>query len=134
MGFGYWHRCPRAATIASRPAPEDSPMPDRRTALKAAGAAALAAVAAPRLVADDVSKKAGLKQSVCRWCYSKVPLEKLAQECVKFGYQSIELLGPKEVLAIKPMGLTCAVLGGANIVRGLNREAHHPQIIKQLRE
>jgi hydroxypyruvate isomerase len=110
---------------------------DRRTALKAAGAAALAALAAPtapRLVADEVSKKAGLKQSVCRWCYGSTPIDKLAQECVKDGYQSIELLGPPDVLKIKPMGLKCAVLGGADIVRGLNREAHHPKILDQLRK
>jgi hydroxypyruvate isomerase len=109
-------------------------MLDRRTALKVAGAAALGAVTTPRLVADEVATKAGLKQSVCRWCYGKIPIETLAAECVKLGYKSIELLGPPDVLKIKPMGLTCAVLGGADIVRGLNREAHHAKILKQLRE
>jgi hydroxypyruvate isomerase len=109
-------------------------MLDRRTALKAAGTAALGALAAPPLVADEVAAKAGLKQSVCRWCYSKIPIETLAAECVKLGYKSIELLGPSEVLKIKPMGLTCAVLGGADIVFGLNREAHHPKILDHLRK
>jgi len=110
-------------------------MLDRRTALKATGAAAFGALAAPRLTADEVSRKAGLKQSVCRWCYGGIELGKLAAECAKQGYKSVELLRePKEVLKVKEYGLTCAVLGGADIVRGLNREAHHPKILKQLRD
>ena len=39
-------------------------MLDRRTALKAAGAATVGALAAPALIADEVAKKAGLKQVV----------------------------------------------------------------------
>jgi hydroxypyruvate isomerase len=109
-------------------------MLDRRTALQAAGAVALGTFASPRLFADEVATKAGLKQSVCRWCYGKIPIEKLAAECSKLGYKSIELLGPPDVLKIKPFGLTCAVLGGALIDRGLNREAYHPKILEQLRE
>jgi hydroxypyruvate isomerase len=107
---------------------------DRRSALKAAGAASVAAYAAKVLAANEADKKSGLKQSVCRWCYGKIPLEKLAAESAKMGYKSVELLGPKEMLAIKPFGLSCAVLGGADIVRGLNREANHPKILKHLRD
>jgi hydroxypyruvate isomerase len=109
-------------------------MLDRRTALKAAGAATLGALTVPTLFADEVSKKAGLKQSVCRWCYSRIPLDKLAEECVKLGYKSVELLSPPEVLKVKEHGLTCAVLGGALIDRGLNREEFHPKILDQLRK
>jgi hydroxypyruvate isomerase len=109
-------------------------MLDRRTALKAAGAAAVGALAAPSLFADEVARNAGIKQSVCRWCYSKIPLDKLAEDCVKLGYKSVELLSPPEVLKVKEHGVTCAVLGGADIVRGLNREAHHPKILDHLRK
>jgi hydroxypyruvate isomerase len=112
-------------------------MLDRRTALKAAGVAAATGVLTQRrspLIADEVSKKAGLKQSVCRWCYSGIELSKLAAECAKQGYKSVELLRAPEVLKVKQYGLTCAVLGGAEIVHGLNREANHPKILKQLRD
>jgi hydroxypyruvate isomerase len=108
-------------------------MLDRRTALKAAGAATLGALVTPTLVADEVAKKAGLKQSVCRWCYNKIDLDTLAAECAKLGYKSIELLSPPEVLKVKEDGLACAVLGGADIANGLNREANHPVILDQLR-
>ncbi len=110
-------------------------MLDRRTALKAAGAAALGALAVPALAADEVAAKSGLKQSVCRWCYAKIPLDKLAAECARLGYKSVELLkDPEEVLTAESHGLTCAVYGKTDIVRGLNREAHHPKILKLLRE
>ena len=109
-------------------------MLDRRTALKAAGAAVLTAPLAA-LHADEVAAKAGLKQSVCRWCYDKIPLDKLAAECGRLGYKSVELLKtPDEFSKVQAHGLTCAVFGKTDIVRGLNREAHHPQILKQLRE
>jgi hydroxypyruvate isomerase len=108
-------------------------MLDRRTALKAAGAATLGALVTPKLVADEVAKNAGLKQSVCRWCYNGMQLDKLAAECVKLGYKSVELLLPPEVLVVKKHGLTCAVIGGADIANGLNRESNHPKILDQLR-
>jgi len=109
------------------------PLPTRRAALQA-GAAAVTTLAAGPLFADAPKLKGNLNHSLCRWCYNKIPLEKLATESAKLGYTSIELLRPNEVLQIKPLGLTCAVLGGADIVNGLNREANHPKILKQLRE
>jgi hydroxypyruvate isomerase len=107
--------------------------PSRRALLRAAGAAGAAAVAAPAFALDDQPKtKGNLNQSVCRWCYGKIPLEKLAEEAKKIGYKSIELLGPQEVLTVKKFGLTCAVLGGADIVNGLNRKENHDKIVKKL--
>jgi hydroxypyruvate isomerase len=113
-----------------------SPHPNRRTALKAAGAAAVAALAAPHIAgADDSAKlKGNVNHSLCRWCYGKIPLEKLATESGKLGYKSVELLSPAEVLKVKPLGMGCALLGGADIVRGLNREEFHPKILDQLRK
>jgi hydroxypyruvate isomerase len=107
---------------------------NRRTALKLS--AAVAAAAAPVWAVEPVKPQGRLKQSICRWCYGKIPLETLASEAVKIGYQSIELLSPKEVLTIKPFGLTCAVLhvGGAlNIANCLNRVENHDRIEKELR-
>jgi hydroxypyruvate isomerase len=116
----------------------DSLRPDRRAALKAAGAAAVGALAvapAAAFAADEPFKpKGNVNHSVCRWCYGKIPLEKLAEAALKDGYKSVELLSPAEVLKIKPLGMGCALLGGASIDRGLNREAFHPTILKQLRE
>jgi hydroxypyruvate isomerase len=108
---------------------------DRRTALQALGAGALAAAVHSAARADDrPAVKGRINQSVCRWCYGKIPLDTLAAEVKKIGYQSVELLVPKEVPTVKAAGLTCAILGGASIPDGLNRKENHEKIEKHLRE
>jgi hydroxypyruvate isomerase len=106
---------------------------DRRSALGALGAGAVSAIAASSAAADAPKIKGNIKQSVCRWCYGRIPLLKLAAEAKKIGYQSIELLSPQQHAEIKPLGLTCAVIGGADIANGLNRPANHAKIEKELR-
>ena len=110
----------------------------RRTALAAGAAAAGLFVARSELEAlgqEPAKPKGNVKQSVCRWCWNKVPLDKLAEECVKLGYKSIELLGAKDILAVKKFGLGCAIMSSAgSIVDGLNRKENHDAILKQLRD
>jgi hydroxypyruvate isomerase len=108
---------------------------NRRSVLQVAGAGVWGTLAASVVrAAQQDGDKGHLKQSVCRWCYSKIPLTKLAAEAGKLGYKSIELLSPKEYLEIKPSGLTCAMIGGASIADGLNRTENHAKIEKELRE
>jgi hydroxypyruvate isomerase len=108
---------------------------DRRSVLRAAGLGAAGALAVASLRADEPAKVNGnINQSICRWCYGRIKLEDLAQSAVKIGYKSIELLLPNEYLKIKPFGLTCAMIGGADIANGLNRKENHEKIEKQLRE
>jgi hydroxypyruvate isomerase len=111
-------------------------LPDRRSALGALGATVAGSLAVTSATAaDDASKpKGNLKQSICRWCYGRMPLEQLCAIAKKLGYQSIELLLPPEILKVKEAGLTCAVVGGADIAKGLNRKENHDRIIKQLTE
>jgi hydroxypyruvate isomerase len=107
---------------------------DRRSVLRATGAGLLGTLAVSALPAADetTQPKGRIKQSVCRWCYGKIPLEKLAQEALKIGYKSIELLKPEEIDKILPLGLTCAVIGGADIANGLNRVQNHDRIVDRL--
>jgi hydroxypyruvate isomerase len=106
----------------------------RRTVLGSAGVAATGAMAASLLAAADepAKVKGNMKQSICRWCYGRIPLDKLAEEALKIGYKSIELLVPDEIVKILPMGLTCAVIGGADIANGLNRVVNHDRIVDRL--
>ena len=86
---------------------------NRRSVLQTAGAGLLSALAAPSARADRQQThpiKGNIKQSVCRWCYSKIRLEDLAAEAAKMGYKSIELLSADEYKVVKPYGLTCAML------------------------
>ncbi len=111
---------------------------DRRSLMKAAGAGALATFggALRRLEASQPPKVSGhIKQSVCRWCYSKIPLEKLAAEAKRIGYRSVELLTPDEFKIVKPYGVTCAMLSGCcPIPNGFNRQENHAHLEKQVRE
>jgi hydroxypyruvate isomerase len=107
--------------------------------VKATGIGALAALGAPLAhvsTAEESSAPRGnIKQSVCRWCYGKIPLEKLAQEAKRMGFQSIELLTMKEVPTVQEAGLTCAMLSGAcTIPDGFNRKENHAKLEKQTRE
>src|SRR4051812_17040857 len=76
-----WQPLRPCATIHPAPPPGDPPMPDplptRRAALQA-GAAAVTTLAAGPLFADAPKLKGNLNHSLCRWCYNKIPLEKLA--------------------------------------------------------
>jgi hydroxypyruvate isomerase len=111
------------------------PLLSRRSALKAAGAVALATTAVPAVHSETPAKANGnIKQSVCRWCYGRIPLEKLAVEVKKLGYLSLELLVPDEHKVVKQFGLTCAVLGGADIANGMNRKENHARTQKRIRE
>ncbi len=80
-------------------------------------------------------RKGNLHQSVCRWCYAKVPLEDLAKECAKMGLVGIDLLTPDEWPVVQKYGLTPTMASGvSSIPKGVNRVENHDAIEKQLRE
>jgi hydroxypyruvate isomerase len=112
---------------------------NRRSALQAMGAGIVGAMSASTIKgaepADKEPYKAkdNIKQSVCRWCYGGVKLDKLAAEAAKMGYKSIELLGIDEFKTVKELGLTCAMMRCASIPDGLNRKENHEKIEKELR-
>ena len=107
---------------------------NRRAALKLVGAGALGSLAVSTCPAGEPHKIQGnIKQSVCRWCYGSIPLDKLAAEAAKIGYKSIELLTPEDFKTVKPFGLTCAMLRCASIPDGLNRTENHDRIEQELR-
>src|SRR6516162_10217499 len=101
----------------------------RRSAIGAIGLGMAGAVSTLEGAAPVKKVKGNIKQSVCRWCYGSIPLPKLAKMVKEIGYQSVELLSPEEYKVIKPLGLTCAILGGASIADGLNRKENHDKII-----
>ena len=112
----------------------------RRTAMKTVGAGiAGSLLAGTKLHAEEaaVSDKVNgnINQSVCRWCYSKIPLETLAADVKKIGFKSLELLSPDEYLKVKPLGLTCAMLSQiGTITDNFNRKEHHDELVAQGRK
>jgi hydroxypyruvate isomerase len=76
-----------------------------------------------------------LRQSVCRWCYAKIPLREFCEAVAKMGLTAIDLLTPEEWPVAREFGLTCSMgsgLGGP-IERGLNDPTNHDTIVNGLR-
>jgi hydroxypyruvate isomerase len=114
----------------------------RRELLAAsAGAIALATTPAVRLAharTDDQSRPGRLKQSVSRWTYGSMPLPELCRAAKALGIVAIDLLQPDEWPVVREAGLV-ASLGYPTarrdfIATGFNDRAHHPMLLRELRE
>jgi hydroxypyruvate isomerase len=117
-----------------------TPRITRRSTLAAlAGSAgtmlAAGADTAPGASAAGPSKEPGkgrLNQSVCKWCYSRIPLDELSKAAAGMGIRSVELLGENDWATVKQHGLTCAMANGpGGIVEGWNRPQDHDKLVRE---
>jgi hydroxypyruvate isomerase len=113
--------------------------PTRRQAIATlVGAAAVAAL--PRMTAAEMKSTpspatGGIRHSVCRWCYNKIPLEEFARAVKDMGLESIELLGPDEWPVVQKLGLICAIANGTTTIpQGLNRIENHEKMVPSMIE
>ena len=74
--------------------------------------------------------KGNVNHSVCRWCYSKIPLEELCDKSKDMGLKSVELLNPDEWHVALDRGLSCAISFGSSlgIPKGFNDPQYHAQL------
>ena len=80
-----------------------------------------------------IERKLRLKQSVCRWCYSKIPVEDFAKECARLNVQSVDLADPKEWPVYKKFGLVPTMIGGGTTISdGFNRKENREGVAAQL--
>jgi hydroxypyruvate isomerase len=70
--------------------------------------------------------KNNINHSVCQWCYSDIPLEKLCESAREIGIKSIDLLKPEEWSTAQKYGLTCAM--GYATGFGLNKGFSHIEL------
>ncbi len=94
-----------------------------------AGASASAVAAVPL--------KGRLEQSVCRWCYGKVPLPEFFKAVADIGLPAVDLLNEEEwTIAKRDYGLVCSMgqAPGSSISAGLNDPQNHDAIVKGLSE
>ena len=118
---------------------------DRRSFLGGAAAAAAGSfalpasqpgslpVARPQDAAAAAKPKSKLKQSVARWIYNDIPLEKFCEQCAASGLSAIDLLYAREWMTPKKFGLECSMAFGPDsmqIGRGLNRREMHDAYVK----
>src|SRR3954452_10880476 len=108
---------------------------DRRLFLQAASVAGSAAVLSQAAEVKPIERKGRLKQSVCRWCYSKIPIEDFARESARLGLRSIDLPADTELDVIRKYGLLPTMLQGATtIADGFNRKENHTGIENRFRD
>ncbi len=73
-----------------------------------------------------------IRQSVCQWCYDRIPLSDLCAAAKRIGLLSVELLGEKDWATVKSYGLTCAMANGPSTIRvGLNRPSEHARLVAE---
>jgi hydroxypyruvate isomerase len=109
----------------------------RRSLLRNTAAAALAAPAlSPQIGhAADASAGGRLKQSVCRWTYSNVPLDELCQNAKRIGLKGIDLVNAPDWPTVKKYGLVPSMVGGvAKIPDGFNRLENHDKLVSDLHD
>lgn len=111
----------------------------RRKALKTmiAGTAVMglsAVIPAQALAGDLISPplKGNVNHSVCRWCFSGIPLADLCKAAKQMGIKAIDLVGPADWPVLKAHGLDSSMCNGAeiNLVDGWNDPQFHPQLIE----
>jgi hydroxypyruvate isomerase len=114
------------------------PIVDRRTILST-GTAGLASMVTGVSAGGSQGKavtSGRLKQSVCRWCYAKIPLPDLCRAVAELGLTAIDLLQPQEWDTARQYGLTCSMGSGfaGTIPNALNNPAYHDGIVKGLEQ
>ncbi|MEO7531301.1 MAG: TIM barrel protein [Sediminibacterium sp.] len=117
--------------------------PNRRKAIKniLAGSAALAAgsVALPSFASGEKKTtllKGNINHSVCRWCFSSIPLDELCVAANEIGLKGIDLVGPKDWDTLKKYNLVSTMCNGAEIglAKGWNDKQYHATLIKSYTE
>jgi hydroxypyruvate isomerase len=101
------------------------------TAAAVAGASLAHRLSAAEAILDD-KLKGNINHSVCRWCYSNIPLEDLCKAARSIGITSIELTGPDEWAMLRKYDLTSALPNGAGkgITQGFNDLKLHDELVE----
>ena len=75
-----------------------------------------------------------IRQSVCRWCYGRTPIDELAKAAVDIGLESIEILGPDDFPILQKNDLICAMVNSHGISKGINRPENHESCLQAIRD
>jgi hydroxypyruvate isomerase len=93
--------------------------------------AALACAQAGRAAETPAGR---LKQSLCRWCYAKIPLDDLCRQAAEMGLSGIDLVEPADWPTIRKYGLVPTITqGDAKIPDGWNRKESHDRLAAEIR-
>src|SRR5580693_8834821 len=110
----------------------------RRELIKSSVASVAAIGTPPLSTALDAAapvRKGRIHQSVCQWCYPRVPVDQRAEYAAKIGLRGVDLLQPDEYEVPRRYGLVCTMgyAGGGEIGKALNRVENHAAIEQAFR-
>jgi len=91
---------------------------------------------APAISIDEVEnmvKKGQINQSVSRWCYGRIPLDKFCMAVKKMGMTAIDLMGPNDFPTLKKHGLICSMVETHGLTKGINRTENHAECLAKIR-
>ncbi|MGB5358678.1 MAG: TIM barrel protein [Eudoraea sp.] len=76
--------------------------------------------------------KGNINHSVCRWCYSKIPMEEFLENLNELGITAMDLTGPDDWPLMKKYGIHASMCWGAGfgIEKGWNDPRLHEELIK----
>ena len=111
----------------------------RRTALKTFTGAALTGAALTNAFSHSMTQpnstapllKGNINHGVCKWCYSKIPLDDFCKAVKEMGIKGVDLLDPAQWPVLKKYGLTCSMPQGAGkgITEGFNNPKLHDELV-----
>ena len=117
------------------------PVPSsRRKAIKNLLAGSVALSAFPSLSMADIASlkkapltmKGNINHSVCRWCYSSIPMEEFCAAITAMGMKAMDLVGPADWPMLQKYGIYSSMCNGAeiSIPKGWNDKQYHATLIK----
>ena len=83
-----------------------------------------------------IKRKGNIRQSVSRWCYQRIPLDKLCAFAAEIGLKAVDLLNSDEFEVPARYGLVCSMGygGGGEIASAMNRPENHTKIEEGFRK
>jgi hydroxypyruvate isomerase len=95
----------------------------------------MTAAAGALLPGANAAPAGRLKQSACRWCYSKIPMDDFCRQSAEIGLSGIDLVEPEDWPTIRKYGLVPTVTQGkATIPDGWNRKESHDRLEAGIRD
>src|ERR1700747_67531 len=100
-----------------------------KTVLSGATLASLRSVSWPQ-ESTAIKRRGNIRQSVSRWCYKQIPLDKLCAYAAEIGLKGVDLLNPEEFEVPARYGLVCSMgyAQGGEIGSAMNRVENHARI------
>jgi hydroxypyruvate isomerase len=99
----------------------------------ARAAAAAAATPSEESSGSELVSNGRLAQSVCQWCYAKMPVEELCAIAQRIGLKGIDLVGPDHWPTLRKYGLIGTMTPSHSIPKGLNRKENHEECLAKIR-